>query len=132
MVTASGENIILVEDDESLARLISHCLQRAGFVVEPINDGRKALELVSRSELPAVIIVDYLMPYANGLKVITALRADPVWQTVPIICITDITNEDTMISGLRVRSDGFLTKPVKPEELIKLAKLLAAGKSAAG
>ena len=125
-------NIILVEDDESLARLISHCLKRAGFVVEHINDGRKALELVSRNELPAVIIVDYLMPYANGLKVISGLRADSLWQAVPIICITDITSEDTMISGLRVRSDGFLTKPVKPEELIDLVSLLADGKSAIG
>lgn len=132
MVSVTGGNVVLVEDDESLARLISHCLQRAGFAVEHIDDGRKALELVNRSDLPSVIIVDYLMPYANGLKVITALRADPVWQVVPIICITDITNEDTMISGLRVRSDGFLTKPVKPEELVALAKSLAAGKSAIG
>ena len=132
MAKVAKNNIILVEDDESLARLISHCLKRAEFVVEHINDGRKALELVSRSELPAVIVVDYLMPYANGLKVISGLRADPLWQAVPIICITDITSEDTMISGLRVRSDGFLTKPVKPEELVALAKLLAAGKSATG
>jgi len=130
MAAVAGKNIILVEDDESLARLISHCLQRAGFLVEHINDGRKALRLVSRSELPAVVIVDYLMPYANGLKVISRLRDDPLWQIVPIICITDITSEDTMISGLRMRSDGFLTKPVKPEELIKLVTRLADRKSA--
>jgi two-component system phosphate regulon response regulator PhoB len=130
MAAMAGKNIILVEDDESLARLISHCLQRAGFLVEHINDGRKALQLVSRNELPAVIIVDYLMPYANGLKVISRLRGDTLWQIVPIICITDIISEDTMISGLRMRSDGFLTKPVKPEELIKLVTRLADRKSA--
>lgn len=125
----ASTEIILIEDEKPTARLISYCLRQAGFVVEHIDDGRKALDLVSRSNLPAVIIVDYLMPYANGLRVINALRADPLWQAVPIICMTDLTSDDTMINGLRVLSDGFITKPIQPEKLVALAKNLAAGLS---
>ncbi|MBL4620960.1 MAG: response regulator transcription factor [Immundisolibacteraceae bacterium] len=118
--------VILVEDDQPLARLMIYCLQQAGFSVEHIMEGRSALEMVNRQQLPALIIIDYLMPYANGLRVTNALRADSLWQAVPIICISDLLSEDTMIGSLRLRSDGFLTKPIQPEKLVKLAKRLSA------
>lgn len=116
--------IIVVEDDESMARLMEHCLKRAGFAVEHIADGRAALELVQRDTLPALIIIDFLMPYADGLKVTMRLREDAHWKRVPIICITGTSHDDTMIRGLRLRSDGFLTKPFRPEELVTLARRL--------
>ena len=124
--------IILVEDDESTARLMQHCLQKAGFTVERIADGRAALELVKRSRLPALVIIDYLMPYADGLKVTRKLRDDPVWEVVPVICITGTTHDDTMIQGLRLHSDGFLTKPFGPEELIALVRRLTGRTDAKG
>lgn len=130
MPKAASREIILIEDDQSLARLMMHCLKHAGFAVEHIGDGRAALDLVHRATLPALLIIDYLMPYASGLNVTHALRADPTWRVVPIICITDITSEDTMIDGLRLRSDGFLTKPIRPEELVALARQLALPTSA--
>lgn len=121
MTSSTDDNaIILVEDDESTARLMHHCLQKAGFAVERIADGRAALDLVKRTRLPALVIIDYLMPYADGLKVTRKLRDDPVWEVVPVICITGTTHDDTMIQGLRLHSDGFLTKPFRPEELLAL------------
>lgn len=118
--------IIIVEDDDSTARLMRHCLSRIGYSVEIITDGRAALELVERESLPALIIIDYLMPYADGLKVTRTLRDHARWTDVPIICITGATHEDTMIQGLRLHSDGFLTKPFRPEELIALVRRLTA------
>lgn len=132
MAEVANRNIILIEDDASLARLMVHCLKHAGFAVELIADGRAALELINRDDPPALVIVDYLMPYASGLNVTRALRADPVWRVVPIICITEITGEDTMIDGLRLRSDGFLTKPIRPEELVALAHRLTAQATSSG
>lgn len=124
MTDNGAKNIILVEDDPALTRLMTHCLERAGFRVESIGDGREALDLPQRDTLADLVIVDYLMPYANGLKVTRALRADPRWQVVPIICVTEISSEDTMIDGLRLRSDGFMTKPIDPGELVGLARRL--------
>lgn len=124
MTDTPPKKIILVEDDATLIRLMTHCLERAGFRVESIVDGREALGLAQRDVLSDLVIVDYLMPYANGLKVTRALRADSRWQTVPIICITEISSEDTMIDGLRLRSDGFMTKPIDPTELVTLAHRL--------
>lgn len=121
-----GNAIIIVEDDDSTARLMQHCLSRAGFSVEIITDGRAALELVERETLPALVIIDYLMPYADGLKVTLTLRDDPQWTTVPIVCVTGTTHENTMTQGLRLHSDGFLTKPFRPEELVALVRRLTA------
>lgn len=118
--------IVLVEDDESTARLMKLCLERQGYTVEHIGDGRAALGLVERTILPALVIIDYLMPYADGLKVTRCLRDDPVWQTVPILCVTGTTHEDTMVQGLRLHSDGFLSKPFRPEELVGLVRRLTA------
>lgn len=118
--------IILVEDDAALARLMSHCLRRVGYAVEHIADGRAALKLIERSALPALVIIDYLMPYAHGLRVTQKLRDHPVWQAVPVVCITSTTHDDTMIQGLRLNSDGFLTKPFRPEELVALVRRLTA------
>lgn len=118
--------IILVEDEAALARLMAFCLSQAGFAVEVIADGRAALDLVLRETLPALVIIDYLMPYADGLKVTRTLRDHAQWQAVPIICITGTTHDDTMIQGLRLHSDGFLTKPFRPEELVALVRRLTA------
>ena len=123
--------VIVVEDDASMARLMIHCLSKAGFAVEHFPDGRAALKLLERTQLPALIIVDYLMPYADGLRVTRTLRDHDHWQTVPIICVTGTTHEDTMIQGLRIHSGGFLTKPFKPEELIALVRRLIAKSSRA-
>ena len=135
MSQSAANTIILVEDEDALARLMSFCLTAAGFAVERIADGRSALELVKREALPALVIIDYLMPYADGLRVTRCLRDHAQWQVVPIICITSTTHEDTMIQGLRLHSDGFLTKPFRPEELVMLARrltLTAVRESAAG
>lgn len=131
MTSPSGLRVIVVEDDESLARLIIHCLRKIGFHVEHLHDGRAALALVERSDPPDLIVVDYLMPYADGLKVIRALRANAVWTLVPIICVTSTSHEDTMITGLRFQSDAFLTKPFRPSELIEAARRLITRKTAA-
>lgn len=133
MAATPALSIIIVEDQDSLGRLMALCLRQAGFAVETIADGRAALELLARDVLPALIIVDYLLPYANGLRVTRALRDHPSWQTVPIICVTGTTHEDTMIQGLRLHSDGFLSVPFQPEELVALARrLTAAGDQARG
>lgn len=130
---AGQPRVILVEDDESMSRLMMHCLAKAGFAVERVADGRAALNLVERSDVPDLIIIDYLMPYADGLKVTRALRERPVWEAVPIICVTGTTHDDTMIQGLRIHSDGFLSKPFEPAELVSLARQLIGGNvSAAG
>ena len=126
MTIPSAKSVIVVEDQDSLARLMAFCLTQAGFVTEILTDGRAALSLVERDVLPDLVIIDYLMPYADGLRVTRALRDHDAWQAVPIICITGTTHDDTMIQGLRVHSDGFLTKPFRPEELVALARRLTA------
>jgi DNA-binding response OmpR family regulator len=120
------KSIILVEDQDSLGRLMALCLSQAGFEVETIADGRAALALLERDVLPALIVVDYLLPYADGLRITRALRDHPTWQWVPIICVTGTSHEDTMIQGLRLHSDGFLNVPFQPEELVALARRLIA------
>ncbi len=124
MTPPRGHRIILVQDDESLARLIIYVLTKSGYEVEHLPDGRAALGLVARPEAADLLVLAYLMPYANALTVIRKLRNYAVWNRVPIICVTETSYEDTMMLGLRIQSDAYLEKPFRPSELVDTAARL--------
>jgi len=124
MTPVRRRRIILVQDDESLARLMSYCLTKAGHEVERLADGRAALGLVTRETVADLLILNYLMPYANALTVVQTLRRTSHWHKVPIVCVTETSHEDTMTMGLRVQTDAYLEKPFRPSELVNTAERL--------
>lgn len=122
----SGARVLVVEDDASLARLMVHCLGKAGYEVQHVADGRAAIELIGGKVSVDLVVLDFLMPYADGYSVLRTLRTTPAWDAVPVICVTSASHEDTLIHGLRVHSDGFLAKPFRPDELIACVRKLLA------
>jgi DNA-binding response OmpR family regulator len=118
--------ILCADDDEDILSLVSLRLERAGFRVLRAVDGDAALAAV-RSELPALAVLDVMMPKQTGYEVLTALRADPAFADLKVILLSARVQEADVELGLNAGADAYLAKPFKAGDLVaKVKELLEA------
>jgi DNA-binding response OmpR family regulator len=118
--------IFVVEDDEDIARLISHHLQGAGFEVQSFVSGASVLTEAVR-EMPALILLDVMLPGVDGFEVCRHIRQTPVLAATPIIFLTAKTAETDRIKGLELGGDDYITKPFSPRELVARVRSVLRG-----
>ena len=114
-----GERILLIEDDSRLAGMVAEYLGKAGFHVIHAENGARGLALHGREPVDAVIL-DLMLPDADGLEVCRRLRAR---SDVPILMLTARGDPMDRVVGLEIGADDYLPKPFEPREL--LARLRA-------
>ena len=115
--TASRAKVLVVEDEQDLAGLIKHTLEKAGGLeVETVDSGDAALRIVTDRE-PDLILLDLNLPVLSGLEVCRILRGRPSTAHVPIIMLTARTSESDRVTGLEVGADDYITKPFSLREL---------------
>lgn len=114
---ASRPVIFLVEDDEDIARLISHNLQAAGFEVQSFVNGASVLSEAVR-EMPALFLLDIMLPGIDGFELCRHIRQTPMLSAIPIIFLTAKTSEADRVKGLEMGGDDYITKPFSPRELV--------------
>jgi two-component system alkaline phosphatase synthesis response regulator PhoP len=107
--------ILLVEDEAAIAAFVQTALEREGFAVEVVEDGRQALARVNQA-LPDLIILDLMLPGVDGLEVCRAVRRMPSY--VPIIMLTARTEDVDKVVGLELGADDYITKPFNTRELV--------------
>jgi len=107
--------ILVADDDPTIVRLLTLTLEQDGFRVVTANDGKTALRL-ARLERPALILLDWEMPGADGIEVTRALRneADPVLRDVPLVLITAQSGVENTAAGFAAGVTDYLTKPFRP------------------
>ena len=115
--TGRAELILVVDDDPDIARFIEVNLTLQGYEVQLAADGEQALEQVRR-RTPDIVIVDWMMPRMNGLDLTTALRANPLTATLPIIMLTARGLTVDKVVGLTAGADDYLVKPFDTLELV--------------
>jgi DNA-binding response OmpR family regulator len=116
--TASGRQVIfVVEDDEDIARLISHNLRAAAFDVQSFVSGASVLSEAIR-EMPALFLLDVMLPGIDGFELCRHIRQTPALSTIPIIFLTAKTGEADRVKGLELGGDDYITKPFSPRELV--------------
>jgi DNA-binding response OmpR family regulator len=115
---------ILVAEDETLMLMaIEAKLKNEGFEVVTASDGREALKVLE-SLVPDLIITDILMPYTSGLELISIVKSDQT-KKVPIIVLSGLGQEDTVMEAFQLGADDFITKPFNPTELaVRVKRLL--------
>ena len=113
-MSADAARILIVEDEDALADTVRYNLEREGYSVSIAPDGRRALERF-RSEAPALVILDLMLPELSGLDVCRAIRAE---SDVPIIMVTAKDAEADKVAGLELGADDYVTKPFSVRELI--------------
>jgi len=109
--------VLVVEDEQDIAGLIKHALEREAAVeVEIARSGDAALKSVTEL-VPDVVILDLNLPVLSGLEVCRIMRGRPETAKVPIIMLTARTTENDRIAGLDVGADDYVTKPFSLREL---------------
>ena len=116
-----SEKILLVEDEQAIARFISRGLQREGYSVVVANDGETGLEMAF-GELPDLIILDVMLPDIDGLSICRQLR-EAEMQT-PVLMLTAKDAIPDRVAGLEAGADDYLVKPFAFEELLARLKAL--------
>jgi len=113
-------DILVVDDEASVGEVVSLYLQREGFQVRVVRDGRQALEAI-RQQLPALVVLDLMLPEVDGLSILRSLRHDKT-TNVPVIMLTARQQETDRIYGLELGADDYVTKPFSPAELVSRVK----------
>jgi DNA-binding response OmpR family regulator len=113
--------VIIAEDDEKQAELLRRYLEREGHAVTTVGDGLAALEAVRQGE-PDLLVLDVMMPRADGLDVVRILRAEQ--REVPVLMLTARSTEDDLLLGLDLGADDYVTKPYSPRELMARVRTL--------
>jgi DNA-binding response OmpR family regulator len=109
--------VLVVEDEQDIAGLIKHTLEREGdLAIDIVATGDAALKAVS-DQAPDLLILDLNLPVLGGLDVCRILRARPATARVPIIMVTARTTETDRVAGLDVGADDYILKPFSLREL---------------
>ena len=109
--------LLVVDDEPEIVAISRDYLEQSGFRVLTANNGVAALRL-ARTEQPALIVLDLMLPELDGLDVIRALRGDQATRALPVIMLTARVGEADRVSGLELGADDYITKPFSPRELV--------------
>ncbi|WP_307136119.1 response regulator transcription factor [Streptomyces aurantiacus] len=121
---------MVAEDDAKQAELVRRYLEHEGHSVTVVGDGRTALDEVRHRE-PDLLVLDVMMPRADGLDVVRILRAE--CREVPVLMLTARSTEDDLLLGLDLGADDYMTKPFSPRELMaRVRTLLRRNRGSAG
>ena len=108
-----ASDILVIEDDPGIARIVSLYLERDGHRVTAIGDGLAGLR-AARESTPDLIVLDLMLPRLDGMEVCRTLRAE---SDVPIIMATARVDEEDRLAGLDSGADDYILKPFSPREL---------------
>lgn len=111
--------ILVVDDEESLVRLITYNLNKEGFSTVHLYEGSQVLETVQKEE-PDLLILDLMLPGQDGLEICREIRASR--NNIPIIMLTAKDEEIDKVLGLELGADDYVTKPFSVRELLARVK----------
>ena len=106
--------VLVVEDDPTIAEVVTGYLVRAGYLVETVSDGLAALARAAAVR-PDLVVLDVMLPGLDGIEVCRRLRAG---SDIPVVMLTALGDEVDRVLGLEVGADDYLTKPFSPRELV--------------
>jgi DNA-binding response OmpR family regulator len=112
------EKILVVEDEPALRDTLTYNLQKEGYSVEAVGDGRTALDAARRLQ-PDLVVLDLMLPELDGFEVCRILRKE---SAMPILMLTARDDEIDRVVGLEVGADDYLTKPFSMRELMARVK----------
>lgn len=112
--------ILLVEDDQSLANGLCKALRNEGFVTNHVSEGRAALHVVN-VESPDIVVLDLGLPDMDGIDVLQAIRRR---SSIPVLILTARANTDARVLGLDRGADDYLPKPFEIPELVARLRVI--------
>ncbi len=115
------ERIAIVDDEPDILELVDLHLKKAGFRTDGFLNAENFLKFI-KIEHPDLIILDLMLPDADGLEICKELKKQAEYSSIPIIMLTAKGDETDKILGLELGADDYVTKPFSPKELVARVK----------
>ena len=117
-----SRHILVVDDSATIRAAVTDYLTQADFEVETAEDGESALESIQK-RLPALILLDVLMPGIDGFETCRQLKKHPATSRIPVIFMTGLSNVSDRVTGLNVGAVDYIIKPFQEEEMLARVKV---------
>ena len=115
--------VLVVDDDPDMAALLAATVEAEGMEADVVNDGGAAIAAVAAAP-PGLVLLDVLLPGANGFEICRRLKTDPLTALIPVVLVTGLEDRESRLQGIEAGADDFLHKPVHREELVARVKTL--------
>ncbi|WP_299376474.1 response regulator [uncultured Tateyamaria sp.] len=112
-----GKHVLLVEDEINIIEAIRFLLSREGWQVDTHSDGATALAMI-RDMRPDLVVLDYMLPGKSGLDILTELRADPEFTSLPVLMLTARGQSRDREMAEKAGVSRFMTKPFSNTEVM--------------
>jgi DNA-binding response OmpR family regulator len=122
------QNILIIEDDKHISKLVNYNLEKAGYDCFVVPDDEEGLEILDKQPID-LIILDIMLPKIDGFEVCRLIKQNPRLKNIPIIMLTAKGEEVDRIVGLELGADDYVVKPFSPRELVlRIKAILKRGK----
>ncbi len=121
-MNSSSEIVLVVDDSPDALSLVNDTLEQAGIDVLVALEGNQALKIAKRLR-PDMILLDAIMPNMDGFETCRRLKEDPELANIPVIFMTGLSETESVVKGLELGGVDYLTKPIKPDELLARMKV---------
>ncbi len=119
----TAKKIMVVEDSDSVRRLLTSTLQGEGFQMHEASGGEEALGTLSREQFD-MVISDLNMPGMSGADLVSHVRALPGYRFTPFIILSSETDAEKKARARRVGASAWLNKPFRPDQLLKVVQMV--------
>jgi two-component system chemotaxis response regulator CheY len=119
-----AKKILVVDDSETVRQVLQLTLSNAGFSVIEAIDGFDALDKLAATKPVDMVITDLNMPKIDGLQLIKKIREEGQYRFTPIVMLTTESSEEKKREGREAGASGWIVKPFKPEQLLKVVKMV--------
>jgi two-component system cell cycle response regulator DivK len=120
-----GQKILVVEDNELNLKLFCDLLRAHGYAVEPVRDGREAVER-TRAFAPDLVVMDIQMPHVTGLELIEQMKADAALRRIPVMAVTAYAAKGDEERIRDAGAEGYVSKPISVIRFVEAVRALLA------
>lgn len=122
---SSPRTVLVIEDDSYVATVLQFLLERGGYAVTVLADGYAAMKHVQEAaDVPGLVLLEVLLPIADGYEVMHAIRRQQQWAGVPIIVVSKRNDESDVMRAFSAGAADYVTKPFQLGELLARVKRL--------
>lgn len=122
--------VLIVEDDRGTVAVIEAVVQRQGYATRTAGNLQEILRALNARPHPDLILLDIMLPDANGFAVLERLRRHPELGSIPVVMLTSLSDPADVAKGLALGATGYMSKPARPQALVSAIEIVLGMKEA--
>ena len=127
LLNPQNVRVLIIDDDETTGKLIELTLHAMGCKTRRARNRQEIAQGLAEKPLPHLVLLDILLPDANGFDVLNRIRQHPALQKIPVVLLSALGERKDVTRGLALGADGYITKPVLPSVLLKAVEAAIGG-----